>query len=79
MSSKAPVDTSPHEVLPNASIAHPSSVLSQDALQKQLALFYIGLEMLGQEKKARFLLYLLSLKQQSEEGEQTNAIRHHAT
>ncbi len=40
----------------------PPRVLSQEASQKQLSLFYIGLEMLGEKKKARFLSYLLSLQ-----------------
>ena len=48
-------------VLSEISTTSPS-VLSQEASQKQLYLFYIGLEMLGEKKKARFLSYLLSLQ-----------------
>jgi len=52
----------PYTVLSETSTITPPSVLSQEASQKQLSLFYIGLEMLGEKKKARFLSYLLSLQ-----------------
>ena len=40
----------------------PPRVHKQEDDQKQISLFYIGLEMLGEKKKARFLSYLLSLQ-----------------
>ena len=56
-----------------ATTAQVSQAESQQARdEKQLALFFIGLEMLGEKKKYRFLLYLASLKkteQQNQEGE----------
>jgi hypothetical protein len=51
---------------------HNPSNLSQDARnEKQLSLFFIGLEMLGEKKKARFLLYLLSLKKPNQQNQET--------
>ena len=41
----------------------PTHVLSQEAsYERERSLFYIGLEMLGEKKKTRFLSYLLSLQ-----------------
>ncbi len=51
---------------------HNPSNLSQEACyEKQLSLFLIGLEMLGEKKKARFLLYLLSLKKPNQQNQET--------
>jgi hypothetical protein len=57
-----PEPPKPRTMLPESSTTTSHHVLAQEAAQKQLALFYIGLEMLGQKKKERFLSYLLSLK-----------------
>ena len=57
----------PYSLLQQASTTTQPSVLSQEASQKQLSLFYIGLEMLGEKKKERFLLYLHSLRTQSQQ------------
>ena len=56
---------------------HNPSNLSQEACyEKQLSLFLIGLEMLGEKKKARFLLYLLSLQKphQPDEGDKPDEL-----
>ncbi len=51
---------------------HNPGNLSQDACnERQLSLFFIGLEMLGEKKKARFLLYLLSLKKPNQQNQET--------
>ncbi len=48
------------------------NALSQEASYKrELSLFFIGLEMLDEKKKARFLLYLLSLKKTHSENQET--------
>jgi len=49
----------------------PPSVLSQEACsEKQLDLFLIGLEILGEKEKERFLLYLLSLQKSHRENQE---------
>lgn len=50
----------------------PASVLSQETYEReQLLKFFIGLEMLGEKKKQRFLLYLLSLQKPHTENQET--------
>jgi hypothetical protein len=39
--------------------------------EKQLSLFFIGLEILGEKKKQRFLLYLASLQTHTEQNQET--------
>jgi hypothetical protein len=61
------------------STTHNTCVLSQEALvkgtnasyERQLALFDIGLEILGEKKKKRFLLYLLSLQKPDQQNQET--------
>jgi hypothetical protein len=55
---------------------HPSGFLSQEACAKrQRSLFFIGLEMLGEKKKARFLSYLLSLQNPNQQNQEvTNEV-----
>jgi hypothetical protein len=61
----------PHSVLQSDSTT-PPRVLSQEAYEReQLLKFFIGLEMLGEKKKQRFLLYLQSLKTTHTENQET--------
>jgi len=39
---------------------------------RELSLFFIGLEILGEQKKQRFLLYLASLQTHTEQNQETN-------
>jgi hypothetical protein len=49
-----------------------SHALSQETFEReQLLKFFIGLEMLGEKKKQRFLLYLLSLQKPRTENQET--------
>lgn len=56
MSIQTPVETNPHD--------------QEASYKKQLSMFFIGLEILGEKKKERFLLYLLSLKKPDRENEE---------
>lgn len=57
----------PSCALQPSSTTTPPSVLSQE---DQLSLFFIGLEMLGEEKKKRFLSYLLSLRNHEQQNQE---------
>jgi hypothetical protein len=62
----------PRIVLSETSTPPPLSVLSQETYEReQIIKFFIGLEMLGEKKKQRFLLYLLSLKTPHTENQET--------
>ena len=61
----------PHSVLSEISTTT-SNALSQETFEReQLLKFFIGLEMLGEKKKQRFLLYLLSLQTPHTENQET--------
>ena len=61
----------PHSVLSEISTTT-SNALSQETYEReQLLKFFIGLEMLGEKKKQRFLLYLLSLQKPRTENQET--------
>ena len=56
-------------VLQQSSTTHPSVLTQETCPEKQLSLFFIGLEILGEKKKERFLLYLLSLQKPTAPGD----------
>jgi len=56
----------PHIVLQSTSTPQKLRVSQEACEQEQLLKFFIGLEMLGEKKKKRFLLYLASLQQNQE-------------
>jgi|GEM_PF-5254412 len=47
---------------------------------RELSLFFIGLEILGEQKKQRFLLYLASLTTHTEQNQETkiDELQNHA-
>jgi hypothetical protein len=61
----------PRAVLPETSTPSPQPcVLSQEALhQEQLLKFFIGLRLLGEKKRERFLAYMATLQERSVNGE----------
>jgi hypothetical protein len=55
-----------------ATVKNPPYVLSPEARhERELSLFFIGLEILGEKKKQRFLLYLASLQTHTEQNQET--------
>ena len=70
MPEEAPV-TKALDVLPCCSTSTPNALSQEASYERELSLFFIGLEMLDEKKKARFLLYLLSLKKSHNENQET--------
>ena len=63
--------TPPDRVLQPGSTHTAPSPLSQETYEReQIIKFFIGLEMLGEKKKERFLLYLLSLQKPNRETQE---------
>ncbi len=65
MSSDTPMNT-PHAAQKEASTTTPTSVLNQEVILK----FCIGLRLLGEQKKERYLAYILTRQEQKDENKQ---------
>jgi hypothetical protein len=58
-------------VLSSISTTTPNVQSQETYDREQIIKFFIGLEMLGEKKKQRFLLYLLSLQKPHTENQET--------
>ncbi len=54
-------------------IVHPRLLSQEERYERELDLFFIGLEMLEEKERARFLLYLLSLQKPEPQNQETKA------
>ena len=52
-------------------VVHPRFLSQEERHERELDLFFIGLEMLEEKEKARFLLYLLSLQKSEPQNQET--------
>jgi len=52
-------------------VVRPRFLSQEERFERELDLFFIGLEMLDEKEKARFLLYLLSLKKSEPQSQET--------
>jgi len=52
-------------------VIHPRILSQEERSERELDLFFIGLEMLDENEKARFLLYLLSLQKSEPQNQET--------
>ncbi len=52
-------------------VVRPRILSQEERHERELDLFFIGLEMLDEKERARFLLYLLSLKKSDRENQET--------